>query len=192
MSEFSESENEDIIEEAWSVGRPALIPDKSRERYQNRKFLKSGATKKGVNTDEKSLLAYFVIRNEKLKAPGSLWAEYSMLKSTIFLHESIDISKFSMLIAFLKKKNVGYQPKKASVFTVEEIIKFLLEAPDDKFLVHKVGMMFGVAGACRREELYNLKIEDIEESDRIMIRSFVIINEPNEKVDHMDIQGVPE
>ncbi|KAJ8909781.1 hypothetical protein NQ315_011195 [Exocentrus adspersus] len=84
---------------------------------------------------------------------------------------------------------------------MEEITKFLLEAPDDKFLVHKVGMIFGVAGACRREELYNLKIEDIEESDRIMIvklpqtkthiqRSFVIINEPNEKVDHMDIQGV--
>ncbi|KAJ8915312.1 hypothetical protein NQ315_014820 [Exocentrus adspersus] len=52
---------------------------------------------------------------------------------------------------------------------MEEITKFLIEAPDDKFLVHKVGMIFGVAGACRREELYNLKIEDIEESDRIMI-----------------------
>ncbi|KAJ8917939.1 hypothetical protein NQ315_002634, partial [Exocentrus adspersus] len=60
---------------------------------------------------------------------------HSMLKSTIFLDESIDISKFSMLLVFLKKKNVGYQPKKASVFTMEEITKFLLEASDDKFLV---------------------------------------------------------
>ncbi|KAJ8914615.1 hypothetical protein NQ315_015352 [Exocentrus adspersus] len=173
----------------WGARRSSLIsPENATKTLKN--FFKNWCNKKGVNTDEKSLLAYFVIRNEKLKAPGSLWAEYSMLKSTIFLHESIDISKFSMLIAFLKKKNVGYQPKKASVLLWKR-----LQTPDDKFLV---GMIFGVAGACRREELYNLKIEDIEESDRIMIvklpqtmthiqRSFVIINEPNEKVDHMDI-----
>ncbi|RZC34526.1 hypothetical protein BDFB_013218 [Asbolus verrucosus] len=78
--------------------------------------------------NEKSLLAYFVTKNEKLKAPGSLWAKYSMLKSTIFFHDSIDISKFFTLTVFLKKKNVGYRPKKTKerVFTKEEFTKFLL------------------------------------------------------------------
>lgn len=146
MSELSDSEDDvDLIEEAWNVGRSALIPDKSRERYENAyKIFKNWCTEKSININEKSLLAYFVIRSEKLKAPGSLWAEYSMLKSTIFINDSIDISKFLTLIAFLKKKNVGYRPKKASVFTKEEFSKFLLEAPDEKFLAHKVNSLYYV------------------------------------------------
>jgi hypothetical protein len=142
MSDSSDSGKEIDIEEAWNVGRSTLIPEKSRERYENTyKIFQNWCTRKCVNITEKSLLAYFVTRNNKLKAPGSLWAEYSMLKSTIFLHDSVDISKFSTLIAFLKKKNVGYRPKKASVFTKDEFIKFLREAPDEKFLPHKVNSL---------------------------------------------------
>lgn len=140
MSELSDSDNEiDVIEEAWNVGRSFLIPEKSKERYENTyRIFKEWCTRKNTSICEKSLLAYFVGRNRKLKAPGSLWAEYSMLKSTIFLYDNTDISKFLTLIAFLKKKNVGYRPKKASVFSKEEFARFLLEAPDEKFLVHKV------------------------------------------------------
>jgi hypothetical protein len=140
MSDRSDSENEvDVAEEVWNV----VIPEKSKERYENTyKIFKNWATKKCLNIDEKSLLAYFVIRNEKLKSPCSLWAEYSMLKSTIFLHDSVDISKFSTVIAFLKKKNVGYRPKKANIFTKEEFTKFLLEAPDKKFLALKVSSAY--------------------------------------------------
>ncbi|KAJ8910212.1 hypothetical protein NQ315_014503 [Exocentrus adspersus] len=94
-----------------------------------------------------------------------------------------------------KKTKCSENMKLQYDFNVHSLLHFMLPTGCLKF---KVGMIFGVAGACRREELYNLKIEDIEESDRIMIvklpqtkthiqRSFVIINEPNEKVDHMDI-----
>ncbi|CAH1367773.1 unnamed protein product, partial [Tenebrio molitor] len=62
----------------------------------------------------------------KLKSPGSLWAEYSMLKGTINLHDGMDISKFNKLIAFLKKKNRGHYPKKSNVFSRQEMNKFLL------------------------------------------------------------------
>lgn len=59
-------------------------------------------------------------------------------------------------------------------------------------------MIFGIAGALRREELYNMRTEDIEECDGLIIikipvtkthiqRSFVVINEPDEKVHYMDI-----
>lgn len=59
-------------------------------------------------------------------------------------------------------------------------------------------MIFGIAGALRREELYNMRIEDIEERDGLIIikipvtkthiqRSFVVINEPDEKVHYIDI-----
>ncbi|CAH1364246.1 unnamed protein product, partial [Tenebrio molitor] len=192
MSDRSDSENEvDVAEEVWNV----VIPEKSKERYENTyKIFKNWATKKCLNIDEKSLLAYFVIRNEKLKSPSSLWAEYSMLKSTIFLHDSVDISKFSTVIAFLKKKNVGYRPKKANIFTKEEFTKFLLEAPDKKFLALKVGMILGIVGACRREDLYTMRIEDFEEREGLVIvkvpqkkRSFIVINEPDEKAHYLDI-----
>ena len=39
---------------------------------------------------------------------------------------------------FLKQNQVGYKPKKAKIFTKEEIDKFLLSAPDDEFLMKKV------------------------------------------------------
>ncbi len=109
-----ESENSDL-EEAWRIGCSAIIPEKSKERYENTHglFRKWFEEKSGKNIDEKILMAYFVQRNQQLKAPGSLWAEYSMLKATIFLHHSIDISKFLTLITFLKRKNVGHKPKKA-------------------------------------------------------------------------------
>jgi hypothetical protein len=59
-------------------------------------------------------------------------------------------------------------------------------------------MILGIAGACRREELYNMKIEDFEERDGLIIvklpqtkthiqRSFVVINQPDEEVHYLDI-----
>lgn len=136
---MSDSENEvnSDIEEAWLLGCTSVIPEKSKERYEKTyRFLKTWLKKKPIN--EKTLLAYFVLRNKTLTSPGSLWAEYSMLKATIFLYDSIDISKFAVLIAFLKRKNVGHKAKKASVFKKQEMEKFLTEAPDENFLIHKV------------------------------------------------------
>lgn len=135
----SEDDNSEI-ERAWDIGCSAIIPEKSKLRYENtyRIFKSWCKEKRSCYINEKVLLAYFVRRHEKLKAPGSLWAEYSMLKSTIFLYDSIDISKFTTLIAYLKRKNVGHRPKKASVFSKECINKFLNEAPDKEYLILKV------------------------------------------------------
>lgn len=78
-----------------------------------------------------------------------------MLKSTIIVYRDIDISKFPKVIAFLKRRSEGYIPKKSSIFTREEIQRFFATAPDESFLLHKVVISFGIAGACRREELTN-------------------------------------
>jgi hypothetical protein len=140
---MSDSEIDNEIEEAWDIGCSAIIPVKSKFRYENTyRIFKKWCEFKRCGINEKVVLAYFVQRNEKLKAPGSLWAEYSMLKSTIFLHESIDISKFSTLIAYLKRKNCGYRPKKAAVFSKESITRFLDEAPDNEYLILKVNLYY--------------------------------------------------
>ena len=128
---MSDSESENIeVDQAWNLGCSSVVPEKSKERSENTyRIFKNWLKEKNANISavQKIVVAYFVQRNEKLKAPGSLWAEYSMLKRTIFLYDSVDISKFSILIAFLKRKNIGHRPKKSSVFTKEEISKFLLE-----------------------------------------------------------------
>lgn len=137
---MSSSDDCSDIENAWEIGCASIIPEKSKDRYKKAytTFKTWFEEKHGKNISEKVVLAYFVQRSKILLSPGSLWAEYSMLKATIFLNDSIDISKFSMLIAFLKRKNVGHKTKKASVFTKEDMTKFLMEAPNDIYLIHKV------------------------------------------------------
>jgi hypothetical protein len=131
--------NQDEIEEAFNVGCQELIPTKSKMRYETAfKTFEQWLNEKGVPINEKTLLAYFVLRTATLKSPASLWAEYSMLRTMINLNQGIDISKFAKLIAFLKKKNTGYRPKKSKCFTKEEMRKFLKEAPDDTYLLMKV------------------------------------------------------
>ncbi|KAJ8974597.1 hypothetical protein NQ317_008739 [Molorchus minor] len=75
----------------------------------------------------------------KLVCSSTLWAHYSMLKSIINIRENVDI----------KEKNKGFKPKKSTVLTIEQVDQFLRETPGDKYLVMKVALIAGVAGACR-------------------------------------------
>ena len=54
--------------------------------------------------------------------------------------------------------------------------RFLLEAPHEKYLMMKVAMIIGIAGACRRDELPNLRFEDIEDRGAV-----IVVNLPNTK-----------
>ena len=187
------------IEEAWKEGCASLIPEKSKRRYElaYEKFMKWVNDKK-TNVNEKTLLAYFVRRGEILKSPGSLWSEFSMLKTMINLELSINIGRYYKLVSFLKRKNVGFVPKKSKVFLFEEINKFMVEAPNDKYLMLKVVMIMGVAGACRREELVKMTINDIEDKGAVVIvnlpntktnitRSFTITKNKQDNVDFVEI-----
>ncbi|KAB0790419.1 hypothetical protein PPYR_15212, partial [Photinus pyralis] len=60
-----------------------------------------------------------------------------MLKATILIKKNIDISRFPKLIAFIKRQNDGYKPKKSKLLTREEMDRFLKEAPNDKYLLSK-------------------------------------------------------
>lgn len=71
--------------------------------------------------------------------PSTLWSQYSMLRSTLDIKKGIDMSKYSKLRAFLKRQNEGYLPKKSRVFTKEQVDNFLNNAPDNLYLMQKVG-----------------------------------------------------
>ncbi|KAJ8910764.1 hypothetical protein NQ315_009073 [Exocentrus adspersus] len=64
---------------------------------------------------------------------------------------------------------------------------FLLHAPDGKYLLMKVVAIFGLFGACRRMEFYNLCVADVNEEGTVFVvyvrdtkthrpRTFTILN----------------
>lgn len=116
-----------------------LLPTKSRERYKQTyiTFKQWQESKKLKIMTENILLAYFSEMSEKL-SPPTLWSNYSMLKSTIATNDSIDISQYHKLTAYLKRLSEGYKGKKSKVLTSEQINQFLSEAPDEIYLAAKV------------------------------------------------------
>lgn len=135
---MSESAFFDIDERAGKVSEE-LLPKKSRKLYEQQyeAFQKWCRVQNVEKPTENALLVYF---DEKAKVvcASTLWAHYSMLKSVINIRENIDISKFPKLLAFLKRKNEGFKPKKSNILTIDQVDQFLREAPDDKYLVMKV------------------------------------------------------
>lgn len=166
-----------------------LLPVKSREKYERQyELFGSWLSEKNVNKiSENILLAYFLEKAKVLQSP-TLWSIYSMLKATIQVKKDIDIGQFKKLTAFLKRKAVGYKPKKSRILTGSEVNAFLKLAPDNTNLLRKVVLIFGVAGACSTDELTKMLLEDVEDKGSLFIvkvpetksdkrRTFIIYNE---------------
>lgn len=128
----------DLVERA-NEATADLLPNKSKKIYEvcYKRFTEWCETKSVGNITENVVLAYLKEKSEILK-PSTLWSEYSMLKATLLINNNVEIRNFQKLIPFLKKKSVGYRPKKSKVFSREQLDKFLVEAPDSKYLMMKV------------------------------------------------------
>ena len=91
--------------------------------------------------NEDVAMAYFSELSENLKA-SILWTATFNAPNNVSSQRKCKITKVSTkqikLRAFLKKKNIGYQPKKLKTLSREELQTFLLNAPDDTFLLIKV------------------------------------------------------
>ncbi|KAJ8911856.1 hypothetical protein NQ315_012521 [Exocentrus adspersus] len=94
------------------------------------------------------------------KKPSTLWAMYSMIQTMLQIEEKTDISKHGKLLAFLKRQNVGFRPKKSNVYSRKNIENFLNKAPNN-LLPIKVALIIGVSGACRTDELVKMKMLDV-------------------------------
>lgn len=129
----------DELIEAAGLAANIAIPLKSKGRYDHAydQFSKWKQSKKTVSNSERVVVAYFS-ELAKSKKPSSLWSTYSMVKSKLKLLANIDISTYNSLTAFLKQNGKGYVPKKAKIFTDEEMQRFLDSAPDVVWLDVKV------------------------------------------------------
>lgn len=124
---------------SFDVAQIDAQPHKTDYRYQKtyETFIKWKESNGISSFDEDVLLTYFDESSKTLKS-SSLWSMYSMLKKTLGRYNNVDISKNKRLLAFLKEKSIGYDRKKCKVFSLEEISRFLLDAPDDDYLAMKV------------------------------------------------------
>lgn len=150
-----------------------LIPEKSRDRYDKElhafnEWREKQSTSKVLN--ETVVLAYIAGLAKTFK-PSSLWTKFSMLRKSLQICENVDIYKFGKVVAFVKKQNIGYKPKKSKTLNDEQCRKFIMEAPDDQFLLSKVVLIFGLYGACRRDELLKLTVDDVEDHKKYMLVS---------------------
>jgi hypothetical protein len=83
------------------------------------------------------MLPYF-LEKSKIVKPSTLWSVYSMLRTMISINKNLDLSKYTNLIAFLKRQSEGYRAKKSKIFSKENIEKFLTAAIDEDYLMQKV------------------------------------------------------
>jgi hypothetical protein len=129
-----------IVKSVQNTSFKVLAPKKSLQRYEiiYNQFMTWRETRDIKSSfSENILMTYFGELSKKIK-PTSLWTQYSMLRSTLSRHHDVDISKYLRLKALLKRKSIGYKPKRSKTLTSMEIDKFLSEAPDEKHLFTKV------------------------------------------------------
>lgn len=142
MDSSSESDLELIspkISEAPNRASINLIPEISKEKYEKTyKCFTDWQAEKVINSNsEKVLLTYFDELSQKFKA-STLWSQYSMLRTMLNIHQTVDISNYLKLRQFLKRNYDGYKPKKSRFFTTNEINRFIKDAPDELYLLDKV------------------------------------------------------
>lgn len=151
-----------------------LVPERSRKAYDKiyQDFMNWKITNDIQSFKEEVVLAYFREMSDKFKY-STLSTNFSILKNTLVLNHKVDISKYSKVIALIKSKAEGYTGKKSKTFSPDEINKFLKEAHDDEYLAAKVALIFGIVGACRRQELHRLQFTDVEVcGSRILVKIY--------------------
>lgn len=133
---------DEATKSASAHDKPA-IPQLSKAKYNYvyETFHKWNKKKGAKTITEDVMIKFFTEFSEKYK-PNTLWAYYSMIKSTLRLKDNFDISPYSKLLEFLKGKSAEHKPIKAKVFTEVEIEKFLNEAPDEQWLDLKVSATY--------------------------------------------------
>lgn len=166
------SDNEDFIPTESTSLKTDDLPSISKRVYHKRyrEFTNWQVTKHYTGITEPILLEYFREMSTHAK-PNSLFAYYSILKRMVKLYQDVDISTYDHLISFLKQNSTGYTPRKSTVFTAEQIAKFISEAPDDTWLAVKTAFIFAVFGCLRSQNLRRLTVEDVvEDGEQFSVR----------------------
>ncbi|XP_074100628.1 uncharacterized protein LOC141528467 [Cotesia typhae] len=193
LSSSDDSDDEEILRnfdaEAKLIILTDTLPKKSADKYlSNHETYKKWLIEHRAslsNSDESNLIVYFKGLSEKLK-PSTIWSTWSMLKKTLNNYDNIDIGRFQKLKSLVKNNCKGYRPKKSLVLKSDDVTKFLNDASDITHLDQKVILIFGICGALRCLEIYNLKRQEVEDLGN---RYLVSVNDTKNDVPRQFIIG---
>ncbi|KAJ3662283.1 hypothetical protein Zmor_006638 [Zophobas morio] len=152
------------IKQAAQDAVNSLLPLKSSQKYwrEYEIFQRWCEDNLVQECSEVVLLAYFKEKAKCLKH-STLWSVFSMLKATL------NIETYTKLISFLKRQKEGHVAKKS--IEIENITKFLNEAPTEKYLMMKATVIIAMSAACRSGELVKMQLEDVQDKgDAIIIK----------------------
>ena len=163
------SDSEEILQKASQICSE-LLPTKSKSRYEAElnRFMEWRLANNVQTFSENALMVYFEELSSKYKS-STLWTMFSMLKSTLRTNHNIDLGNYKKLQALIKRKSDNYVPKKSQILTEDDFGRFLTKASDDKYLLIKAVVAVELSGACQREELCYLKIEDTKDFGSAML-----------------------
>lgn len=156
------------VEDQIKAEKEQLIPEKSKKEYK-RIYNDFKAYLKQINTSkisENTVHGYFIHLAKKKYQYSTLWKHYSALKKTFLVQDNIDIEQFKKIIPYISSFRKDYVPKQSNVFEPEQIEKFMNDADNKTYLIHKIGFWFGLFGGMRiRDELSKLTWDVIKESE---------------------------
>lgn len=111
-----------------------MLPPTSKRQYiaAYNDFKQWRSKKKITSFSEDVIFIYFNEISSKYAA-STLWAQYSMLRATISALDSIYISAYKKVLAFLNHQNATHQQKKSKDFTIEQVKNFVGQAPNEKY-----------------------------------------------------------
>lgn len=87
----------------------------------------------------------------------------------VFEETGQDVKSYIRVKPFLKKKSLIVQPKKASIFTAEEVRKFLGDADDFVYLPTKVSKIYFYGSDYYKNSFIFLKIQCISITEYFLV-----------------------
>lgn len=151
------------------------LQEKTKTLYQkNYSDFKVWLNSRGLTINESSITEY-INQHCVGKSPSTAWSLFSMLRITIIINDGINIREYKNLIAFLRKNSEGHPKvkRRAPHLKDEDVERFLKTAPDYEYLASKVILVMGVCGGLSRDEIYNLRLSDLDErGDILIVKSF--------------------
>jgi integrase len=156
---------DDFIASLAAQARLNLLPTTSQDRYMDQlaefeEFLHQNSAV--VSSD--AILAYFQFRVNSGLMPSSLKTYMCMLKAALFAKRGFPTndSTWNVIEASLKNMMKHHKKKKATVFTQDQLEKFVVDTENNaEFLTWNLALLIGLFSSSRPAELAALLNKDV-------------------------------
>lgn len=148
-----------------------LMNCKSRDVYDRwfNRFSSFADDYKAKTSLESPIVNIFLLWIKSLSdeyCSATIWQASSCVNKRLKMEQHDDVLKHPVVKEYLKKLSKNHIPKKASVFNLEHMHRYLREAPNTTdHLLKKAVFIVGIFGGCRMSEICDLTFDDVSQLD---------------------------